>query len=247
MIKYILQNNLNGIFGTAVTVIAVSLEIIIALWAAGKFSIEKWKIAIIVPARYLLAISSSLLIYWLERGFKDFGGGALTRIYIYLPLLMYPVYRLLKIDWRRACDFLAIHFAAFQAPVHLGCIFSSCCYGYESSFGIWNEFVKHYTFPIQICDTITSTFILLIIIRIAKKKNYQTNGMLYPILLVIHGIDRLLWEFARDVRKIWLGLTPLQFHAMLMIIVGLVALRVMMKREQALKQSQRIKKHRKRT
>ena len=53
--------------------------------------------------------------------------------------------------------------------------------------------------------------------------NFVADGLEFPIMLILFGSTRFVWEFFRDNSKLWLGCSNLAFHALFMFIVGLVA------------------------
>ncbi len=196
---------------------------IINYWYSSKYNISKKQSLV---ASLLILVSTFAWIYiltWAETGFKVFGGKNLARGFIYIPLFAYPIARLLKIDWIRMCDFFAPCPVVAQAISKIGCIFAGCCRGYSCDFGIYNPITGQKTFPCQPFESIAYFAIAGLIIYYSKRKQYKPNGLSFPLMLMMFGTSRFLFEFARNNRKILLGCSPLSLHALFMAIVGCIA------------------------
>ena len=206
--------------------LCLAMEIAVGQWLAKKLNIKWWAALILTALRFYVGGNLAAFIYDLHNGFTA-QAGFLTMAYVYIPLILAPVYLLFRIKWRSACDYLAITLAVFQWPIHIGCIFKSCCHGYECALGIWNAYLGTYVFPIQIVNVITALLTACFLIFIMKKGDYRPSGTLYPMLLVLHGTERLVLDFFRSTRKDLFGMTYAQLHAVFMIAVGVTVLLVM--------------------
>ena len=226
-IQYLHDNHLADTLDTVNALLCLVLELFVGQWLAKKLNIKRWKALVLTVARFVFALVIQRAIYELHTDGAATGSGFLTMAYFYIPIVLAPIYLLMRIKWRTACDYLAVTLAVFQWPIHIGCIWKSCCNGYETKLGIWNANLGHYTFPIQIVDCIIGLGIALLLIYLLKKNGFKPSGKLYPLLLILHGLDRLLLDFARDTRRDLLGLTYAQFHAMFIILVGAVSLVVL--------------------
>ncbi len=223
MIQQIYDMGLAQTFYLAFGLLALFCEVLVGVLICGKLKIKWWKALLLIAASYILGVGISNFFAWLEEG--QFSGGFLTTAYPYIPVfVIIPMALLLRVEKRRACDLCAASLLAFQSPVHLGCIFVGCCRGFQCDFGIWNPYRQFVTFPVQICDTITSAFIAIGVLIYMYKKNWNTKGIIFPIALILHGCDRFLWEFFRFHHKVFLGMTKLQLHALFLIVAGIVSL-----------------------
>ena len=173
---------------------------------------------------YPLALCLMFFLYWAESGFKHFGGNNIVRIFVYIPLIAYPVAKLLKEEWKTLCDLLAFGPIAVHGISHFGCIFVGCCHGYPVSWGVYNPAVQDYLFPIQPIEALAAVTIIIILLIRAKKNNYVPTAETYPLMLVMFGYSRFIFEFFRDNDKILMGCSSLSFHALFMAVVGTIAL-----------------------
>lgn len=206
------------------TFLDLTAALIFNLWYAKKIDVKRWKAVTATVSIWLLGTLWIYFLCWAETGFRNFGGNNIVRGFIYFPIIALGVAKVLKIEAKKAIELIAPTVCIVQGVGHLGCIFEGCCRGYESSFGIWNPVAQAYTFPVQLCEAFTAILIFVFIVYLAKRRNYVVDGTSYPIMLITFGLTRFLWEFARDNKKIWLGISNLAFHALFMALVGVVAL-----------------------
>ena len=201
-----------------------------------KINLSLKKSVITVLIVYPLALALMFFLCWAETGFKRFGGNNIVRIFVYVPLIAYPVAKLLKEEWKTLCDLLAFGPIAVHGISHFGCIFAGCCHGYPEPWGVYNPQLKEFLFPIQPIEALAAVVIIIILLIRAKKNNYVPTAETYPLMLVMFGYSRFIFEFFRDNNKIFLGCSALSFHALFMAVVGTIALIVIKNKKQAVKQ-----------
>ena len=182
---------------------------------------------------YPVAVFWMFFLFWAESGFTNFGGNNIVRVFVYVPLIAYPVAKLLKEEWKTLCDLLAFGPIAVHGISHFGCIFDGCCYGYPYENGVYNILSSTYCFPIQPIEAIAAVLIIVILLIRAKKNNFVPTAETYPLMLVMFGSSRFFFEFMRDNEKIFMGCSSLSFHALFMFVVGVIALIVIRKKKAA--------------
>lgn len=190
------------------------------LWYGKKYKLEYWKSILTTVIIYTITYVWIYIQFWIESGFKNFGGNNIVRGFIYIPLIALPVACWLKINWERMCDFIAPCVCISQGISHIGCIFAGCCKGFPSSWGIYNPWDKAILFPIQLFESLTALLIAVVIVCRAKHKKFISDGKSFPIMLVAFGSTRFAFEFARDNEKILWGCSSLSFHALFMALIG---------------------------
>ena len=225
-LQYAYDSGVGYTIDAVIGYICFAMELAVGQWLAKKLNIKWWAALILTVARWYIGGNLAAFIYDLHNNFTA-KAGFLTFSYVYIPIILAPIYLLFRIKWKTACDYLAITLAAFQWPIHFGCIFKSCCNGYESKIGFWNAYLGQYTFPIQLVNVLTAFLTAAFLVFLMRKGKYRATGTLYPILLVLHGTERLILDFCRNTRKDLFGMTYAQLNAMFMIIVGVVVLSVM--------------------
>ena len=191
-------------------------------WYGRRRNIPIWKSTVTTIIVYSVTYVWIYILYWFESGFKNFGGNNIVRGFIYIPLIAYPVAKMLKINWTKMCDFIAPCVCLTQGISHIGCIFVGCCAGYPSNWGIYNHRYNGTAFPVQIFEAATALVIFAVLLYLNKRNNYKTNGKSFPLMLILFGSTRFLWEFARNNEKLWLGCSSLAFHALFMCVIGLM-------------------------
>ena len=55
-----------------------------------------------------------------------------------------------------------------------------------------------------------------------KKNDFKVTGEYYPFMLILFGYSRFLLEFLRDNQKLFLGISSLAIHALVMGVVGTI-------------------------
>lgn len=190
------------------------------LWRGKYFGVSPLKSVLIVLVVYPSLVLWMFVQYWLETG--NFGGNNIVRTFVYMPLVAYPAAKLFKLTWKQICDLLAPAACIVQSVSHWGCIFTGCCQGYPSSWGIYNPSTQQVCFPSQPLEALTSLAIILILMWREKKNNYKIDGLSMPIMLILFGGTRFIWEFFRDNDKLWLGCSALAFHALFMCVAGII-------------------------
>ena len=110
-------------------------------------------------------------------------------------------------------------------------MFTGCCGGYPSSWGLYNVATYDIRFPIQPIEALIAIALIVFLLIRAKKLNYVADGREYPLMLVIFGSTRFGCEFLRDNDKIFCGISNLALHALFMFVVGVVALVIINKKQ----------------
>ena len=178
----------------------------------------------------LYVVGTVLLGYLLLWGTSwVFGGGKMNglnfvRVVTFLPIPIFLLSWLLKNRFGTVADFIAPLLAVFHGVTHLGCIFPGCCHGYPSDWGIFSNEAGTVCFPNQPLEAVSSILIGVSLFVLAVR-GIQT-GRLYAWYLLSFGLTRFLWEFLRDNKKIWNGISELAIHAIIAMIVGIVFLAV---------------------
>ena len=212
----------------------VSVFLFVVLYGR-KMGIKTWKSIVTVLTVYPIIVLWMFVMFWIESGFTTFGGNNIVRVFVYVPVVAYPVAKLLKISWKEICSMLSLGPVAVHAVSHFGCMFPGCCMGYPYSWGLYNIKTGDIRFPSQPIEAILAWMIIIYLLVRGKKRNYVPDGREYPIMLVLFGFSRFFCEFLRDNKKLWLGCSGLAFHALFMFVVGITALLVINKKQQKTK------------
>ena len=223
LLRYITEQDLGRLLYNIFFVAGFVAVFLYALFNCKKYKIEKWRALLYIVIVYSISVIWMFFQCWVENGFKGWGGNNIVRTFVWVPIAAWLAGKFLKIEWLRGCDFVAPCVPLVQAVSHWGCVFAGCCHGYSCSWGIYNPLLNENTFPCQPIEALAALAVVLIICRYEKKRNYNTNGMAYPLMLMLFGYSRFLLEFLRDNPKPILGISTLAVHSLFMALVGTAA------------------------
>jgi phosphatidylglycerol:prolipoprotein diacylglycerol transferase len=219
-IELIAQNNMSKLLYDIFFALGFVFVFLCVFYLGMKMKIKAWKTAIVVLTVYPAVVLWMFVLYWIETGF--FGGNNIVRVFVYVPLITYPVAKLLKIPFKEALSMVALGPVAVHGVSHLGCMFEGCCHGYIQQWGLYNRTTGCLHFPTQPIEAIIALLILAYLLIRAKKRKYVPDGLEYPIMLMVFGSTRFLCEFLRDNDKLIWGISNLAFHALFMFVVGMI-------------------------
>ncbi|MCR5067963.1 MAG: prolipoprotein diacylglyceryl transferase [Erysipelotrichaceae bacterium] len=232
IIRQITDQHLNQFFYNLFFVLGFVGVLTYNLINCKNYGLSRKKALILTVVVYSITVIWMFILFWAFSGFKKWGGNNIVRIFIWVPLIAWPVCKAMKIDWKMCCDYLSPCVCVVHGIAHFGCIFEGCCNGYPWEYGIYNPVQNINTFPIQPIEAITALLIVFIVAHREKKKNYVPDGLSYPIMLILFGYSRFLYEFLRNNIKLFLGVSELALHALSAGIVGTVMYLIIRKRKQ---------------
>ena len=150
-----------------------------------KYEIKKWQTIVFTILVYTSSLIWMFFLYWADTGFKHWGGNNIVRIFWWLGVFVFPVSKILKLDFFECLDFVAPCLCINHGIAHIGCNFAGCCYGYPSDFGIYNNPLGYRTFPIQIIESLAAIGIAVYIWLRERKKGYGKgiDGLSFPMEL----------------------------------------------------------------
>ena len=192
------------------------------VWFGRKLNLPLKKIVITVLIVYPVAVLWMFTMFWIESGFSSWGGNNIVRVFVYVPLIGWPVAKLLRIKKEEMFSLLSFGPLLVHGISHFGCVFLGCCTGFPCSFGIYNPIYKDMRFPIQPIEAIGAVAIVIYLFLRAKKRQFKPDGLEYPMMLVLYGLSRFVFEFLRANEKDAIGLSNLSYHAAFMLVVGVV-------------------------
>ncbi len=203
---------------------------------AKKFDINKGKALVLTILSYVLILVWAYILAWAESLFTDWGHHNAVRVYIWMPALLYVLSRFMSIEWGKACDFIAPSACIVYGIARLGCLFPGCCYGVPCEWGLYYDYIGYEVFPVQLCEALTSLALAGFALYMNKRKNYVADSKTYFIMLIPYGIGRFIWEFFADNEKIFMNISSLALHALLMSVVGVAMLIILNHRKKETEQ-----------
>lgn len=188
------------------------------------YDIPKWKSVVFTVLVYFSTLAWMLFLYWADSGFQHWGGNNIVRVFWWLGVFVFPVTKLLKLDYWRSLDYVSPCLCINHGIAHFGCFFAGCCHGYACSWGLFSNDVGYRCFPTQPIEALIALIAAYIWYR-EKKKGYGkgVDGLSFPIMLMLFGYSRFFLEFLRDNDKLFWGISGLALRTMLNGVVGTIA------------------------
>ncbi|MBE6812203.1 MAG: prolipoprotein diacylglyceryl transferase [Ruminococcaceae bacterium] len=184
-----------------------------------------------------------LLMTWVENGFQGFGAQNAVRVFVFNPLLIYIVAKIMKVDFRKYLDYNAFPGMLWYGLGHFACLTTGCCQSFTYKEGSFMYDIAHALtgtgmLPQQILESVGALLIAGILLAVGIKYKFKTNGYMYLIMLMLYGTQRFFFEFFRDNEKLivikdmvsangQIGISNLAFWAAAMAIEGAILLAVM--------------------
>lgn len=212
--------------------ITLAVRILFLIFYRKKYNIKFFQTAIAIIIIFKLSDYIMLTVGWIESGFQSWTNGNFERVCVYIPLLALLVAKILKIPFGKMVDYIAPGIALQKVIGPFGCPFFGCCRGVDCSWGIWNPIIDEKVFPVQWLECLLVLFIFLYLLRLARKEKYAGTGKIYAYFLLIYGSVRFLLGFLKGGYKLFLGISNLEIHAFLMILVGTAWLMALYEKEQ---------------
>lgn len=192
----------------------------ITLFLGRKYGIGAKKLIPITAIVFWAQSALTSLLFQVPLHVRGGGVSSVVRAFVYLPLVLLLCSKLFKVKWGALCDIIAPGICAAQGIGSSACIFTGCCHGYPFAYGIYNPVYEMRLFPVQLCETGTSLLIALYLILRTKEHHYETDGRSFPLMLMLFGIARFMWEFFRNNTKVLWKCSDVGLHALFMVIVG---------------------------
>ncbi len=222
LLKYIAEQGHGQLFYNIFFASGFVAVFLFALLFGKKYRLPRWKALVFVVGVYTVSVIWMFVQCWIENGFKGWGGNNIVRTFVWVPLAVLLVGKIMNIEWSRGCDFVAPCVPLVQGVAHWGCLFVGCCHGYPCNWGIYNPLLEKNVFPMPVLEALTALVVVFLVCRYEKKRDYRPNGLAYPLMLMLFGYSRFLLEFGRDNEKLFLGISSLALHALFMALVGTV-------------------------
>lgn len=123
---------------------------------------------------------------------------------------------------RSTGDLFALALPAGEAVGRIGCALNGCCYGVacESPFAVWSH--GAWRFPSQLLSSAVAAATFGFLLWLSPR--VRREGDLFRVYLVLFGVTRFGLEFVRWREALVLGLSPMQWFCLDLIVVGGIGL-----------------------
>ncbi len=194
-----------------------------------KLKVKPIHVMIAVIVERMLAGYIANAVLFVEDGFVFTGRANAVVAFPFIPVVGFIMAKILKAPYQKIWDVVMVSPIVMLAGARIACTVAGCCHGYPCSWGVYNGITDEILFPIQLLEFFVSVFILTYVFYREKKNNFVPDGMNVPIILISYGVLRFFLEFLHDNEKIVFGIASTQFHCLIMIVVGMIALFVLKK------------------
>lgn len=195
----------------------------LVMWVCARvYNIAVWKTAAIavflMPAGYY----GAKLMFCIESGY--WSGRSLYGAIFLVPVVMFPVAKLLKLRYGELMDVCSPAGCVMFAILKVKCVIDGCCAGRLITIG-GNQFV----FPSQKVECAVFLIIMVVVMLMVFSKKYHT--LVYPWFMVIYGISRFFLNLLRETTP-WIGPLPAgNFWSLVSVAIGLIVIIAINKRE----------------
>lgn len=232
--------------------IAMAIYVIVLTLYGKAYGFSRWKSFLLGAIAVTVDYFVILFVTWVENGFQSFGNQNAVRVFVFNPLLIYLVAKIMKVDFRKYSDYNAFPAMVWYGLGHFACLAESCCRGYAYYEGTFMYKVAYALtgtnmLPMPIIESVGALITAAVLLGIGIKYKFQTKGYMYYIMLIIYGSQRFIFEFFRYNQKVIIfremvsargnfGISNLALWALAMLVEGVVLLtlfvRMDKKREQ---------------
>ena len=220
---FFVEHGLSQIFYWGCYLIGFVVLFIFNGFYAKHYGISTKKAVAFSISSYAIIYLWAFVLAWIINGFQ-WGHHNAIRVYIWMPLVLFLLGKAFRIDFPTACDYIAPGTVLVYAIARLGCNFAGCCYGISCSFGIESVLSEENPcFPVQLCQTLCSLIIFFVLLKVAKKKNYEVTNHLYPLMLILYGSARFGLDFLQVEHIVLFGnFSELAIWGLLCVVMGVV-------------------------
>lgn len=153
-------------------------------------------------------------------------------VIVFEPLIILPLVYFSGEKYRKIMDYAVPGNIAALMFGKISCFFTGCCYGIPFEHGVYNETLGCNSFPVQLCESITSFIAIATVYLLLYKSKKIRKGSLFPIGSIIYCITRIFWEEYRYYDNEWqldffFGLNTWQFWCVVAIITSVIWLLIL--------------------
>ena len=196
------------------------------MWAGGRvYGFKVWKIAI---AAVLLTVIGTLGVYLMGlveigewRGARSFYGA-----HFLVPILMFPVAKLLRQPYGKTLDMCAPAGCVMLALLKVKCLMDGCCGG-----RIMTVFGKTFRFPSQIVECIAALVLMAVLLILIYRRKFA--NLIYPSYMILYGVVRFILNCFRETTP-WFWIIPSgHLWSIVSVIIGVIAFILIWKKQKS--------------
>ena len=125
---------------------------------------------------------------------------------------------------RSTGDLFALALPAGEAVGRIGCHLNGCCYGErcDAPWAILQHGAKRY--PAQLLSAATAAAIFGFLLWLSGRRERLREGDLFRVYLLLFGTTRFGLEFVRWRESLVMGLSPMQWFCLDLIVIAIIGL-----------------------
>lgn len=217
----------------------IVIALLFSLWHCKKLSIPIWKAVILLLGTHfgmnlvggqvwkLVQYAEEINLFGIETSTNS-----IVRLFVLHPLIALVFALILRLKGKLTCDAIVMLPLLKSCIGQLACLFPGCCRGLQWQGGIYNIQTETYHFPTPIFETVLTAIIFAYLLYRTIKRNYVSDGTLYPLMMILYGIMRFYCELLRENEKIVFGCSAMALHAVFMCVVGIIWLTICYKKKE---------------
>lgn len=182
--------------------IGTALMLLISLLLQKKrYELPWWKAIVLPFILTICGVTGTMLLYFVETG--RFGGISFYGSVLLIPVLLFPIGKLLKIPYGKITDCAVPQIFIMLAVMKVHCFVSGCCGGI-CLFTAENGVDVH--FPSQIVEVVIALAITAVALYMSHE--HMFDDRLYAVFFIVYGSLRFVLNFFRDGIKPFLWFIP---------------------------------------
>lgn len=193
------------------------------MWAGGHaYGFKVWKIVIADVFLTIIGAVGVYLMGFVEKG-EWVGARSFYGAHFLVPILMFPVAKLLRMPYGKVLDMSAPAGCLMLALLKVKCVIDGCCGGRMLTL-----FGKTFRFPSQIVECIAAVVLMVVLLIMIYRRKW--TSMIYPWYMILYGAVRFCLNCLRDTTP-WFWIIPSgHLWSIISIIIGVIAL-ILIKRK----------------
>ena len=187
----------------------------VAFLCRPVFQLSVLKTVLLTLCLTVAGVAGVALLFFVENG--RFGGVSFFGAVLLVPLLLFPLSRLLRLSYPVYLDLAAPMVSVMLAVMKVNCYLSGCCQGKVLYHDAAGQAVR---FPSQLTEL--GMALLLAVILIVCIKGGVLSGLRFPLFMILYSVTRFVMNFLRETEPFVLGMAAGNFWAIISTLAGLV-------------------------
>lgn len=222
-LQYIPMNVLNGLYNLTLLLSFPAL-MIFAAWYAPQYALDRKRGAIYTIMLYAVLFGIMFLLpeilTWF--GVSDTLNSSRCFLFVLIPAVLFS--KCFGIPSMQGCDYVIPSLFVARAVGKIGCGILGCCHGFPCDWGVYSSIAGERVFPLQWLEVTFCVTMVVVCIKGAKRYQYQANGRVYGLAMVVFGVERYLIQFLTTDYQFAIGFNMQSIYAILMFLLGLLTL-----------------------